>query len=203
MRTLHILLILLCAWALPATATVIHNESTDGDLDGVIGTALGNLGLGTNTIEGYWTTTPSADTDRFNVTLTAGLQIDSIVMTTTLENGEAINVGLGTDGNLYDDGFYTISGITGLNTLTATFQDTVAPTTGPLDTQLAGSVWDFTLIGSLMYNDTGWTTTITTSAIQTDPPTGGSVPLVGTLALLGLGIGSLGWSRRQHSRHAS
>lgn len=160
-----------------------YSEVGDGDLDGIAGTNLGLLNTaGNNIINGFWTATPGSDVDRFQFALGADLEILSITLSTTLENGEVSNSSVGFNpGNLFDDSFF------GSGSLAANFMDTVGPDTGALGTATEGGVWDFFLIGSVMFNTTNWTTTIVTRSTGTPPPPP-SVPEPSTLLIFSLGI---------------
>lgn len=174
-----------------ASAIVIYDEGASGDLSPVA-QSLGNLVLGTNDVMGTWPGTPPSDTDRFDVTLPAGLEIVSIAVTYSIVNGETLNVGLFTTGNLFDDGFP--GAVSGPSTsVSAVFQDTTGPDTGPLDTTLAGSVWDFTLTGSTIFAATPWTATIVTQQGQGGP----DIPEPTTLALFGVGLAGFAVLRRR------
>ncbi|MGL1958440.1 MAG: hypothetical protein OCD00_14105 [Colwellia sp.] len=124
---------------------ISYDEDVNGDLDGITGTSLGILDTaGSNIINGFWLATPAGDTDRFNFTLGANLEILSIILTTTLENGENINASLAFPSlNLFDDDFsgdvdYPGSAFFGAGSLTASFEDTwdFGSGVGSLDTSL-------------------------------------------------------------------
>ncbi len=182
-------------WAGPAHAGVLYDEGASGDLSAII-QSLGDLALGGNDILGTWNATPGSDTDRFTFTLPVGLQIDSITVSYgSLQNGENLNVGMGSNGNLFDDAFvgsvdfFSPAGYG--SGFAAAFVDTFGPTTGPLDTTLAGSVWDIQLTGSTIFSTKSWTVTVNTSVFS-DGGGGDPVPAPAALGLLGFGLAGLG-----------
>jgi len=173
------------------SATVLHDESVDGDLP-VVGFPVFNLVLGLNQVIGNWPSTPGSNGDRFDVTLVAGLQIDSIIVTYgVLQNGEEINTALSfSPGNLFDDAFGQKSW--GSSQIVASFVDTFPPDVGPLDKTLTGSKWGFELYPGVIYAKKDWMVDIVTSSTAVSEPST-SLLLVSALALAGLvGIGGHG-----------
>lgn len=182
-----------------ATAAVIYDESGSGDLD-ASATDLGSLSLGSNEIVGSWPVSPPSDSDRFSVTLATGLQIDSINLSyDLLRSGEILSTSLGTNGDLYDDSFLPVIEFSTAGYSEGTsvvFIDSLGreTETGALDTTLAGSIWDFTLTGSVILAAKSWTVSIETSEFDGSE---GSVPGPASLPLMIFGLAGLSWLRQR------
>lgn len=194
MRTLKARVLSIVALALLAPgafATVLWDESVDGDLP-VVGFPNFNLVAGLNQVLGSWPATPGSNGDRFDVTLSPGLQIDSILVTYgTLQNGEEINTALSFNpGNLFDDAFGQKSW--GSSQIVASFQDTHPPDTGALDRTLTGSVWGFELLPGTIFARKSWQVEIQTTSTAVPEP---SAILLLAVALTVLAL-VVGWKRR-------
>ena len=181
----------LLASASVASAASLYDESIDGDLDAVGSTNLA-LALGVNTISGQIEETGAvSDTDRVKFTQTAGLIVDSIVLSFAgvfddAGIGQTLNSALfNSVANLFDDNF---GQITSGASISAAFFDSFGPETGPLSRDTDGAIWDFQLSAGLVFPAQPWTLTITTSAKPTPPPNG-TIPLPGGAPLL---LGALG-----------
>jgi hypothetical protein len=175
-----------------ASAVVIYDEATDGDLD-AIGSTNVNLVAGVNTIQGSINATPPAETDRITFTQTSGLVIDSIILSFSgvwddFNIGQSMNTALFNNvANLFDDNFnFVTSGAS----ISASFFDSFGPETGPLSTTTDGAIWDFQLSAGIVFPAQPWTLTINTTST-------GNVPEPGVLWLLGGGLIGLGFSRKR------
>jgi hypothetical protein len=178
-----------------AHSAVLYDESMSGDL-GVIPGAAFALALGSNQVLGSWPGTPPADSDIFNVSLTAGLKIDSIsVSYDSLANGEQITTSLRfASANLFDDNFHDYTSGSGHS---ASFMDTTPAETGALDTTLAGSLWEFALNAGTLFSATSWSVDIVTSQNVTAPPPS-AVPVPAALWLFASAlIGMVGFGKRR------
>ena len=103
-------------------ATVIYDESVNGDAPGVLpGAALGTLALGTSTVIGA---TPGAiigsDNDWFSFTIDVGTQLDAIILAAFTSTRDGGNVGWAIGNTIQDDsvGPFSVAEI-GSNLLTA------------------------------------------------------------------------------------
>lgn len=174
-----------------ASASVIYNESIDGDLD-AIGSTNVNLVAGVNNIMGAINQTPPAETDRIKFTQTSGLVIDSIILSFAgifdgYKIGQSMNTALFNDvANLFDDNFNTVASGASIS---ASFYDSFGPETGPLSITTDGAIWDFQLSAGIVYPAQPWTLTINTTASP--------VPVPGAFMLLGGGLITLIGIRRK------
>lgn len=170
-------------------AAIIYNEAVDGDLD-AIGTTNVNLGAGVNTILGSINQTPPAETDRIRFTQTAGLTVDSIVLSFTapfddFNIGQSMNTALfNSVANLFDDNFNTINSGASIS---ASFFDSFGPETGPLSTTTDGAIWDFQLSAGIVFPHQPWTLTINTTD-NSSPVPEPSIILLMALGLISLGL---------------
>lgn len=182
-----------------ASAATIYDESVNGDLDS-IGTTNVNLLLGANEIFGVLPATPPADSDRIKFTQTAGLIVDSILLSFTQpfddgNNGQSVTTSLSNNvANLFDDNLSPIL-ITSGATLAASFFDSIGPDTGPLSQTTDGAVWDFQISAGLIFPAQPWTLTINTSAAPT-----AAIPVPAALPLLACGVGILGFLGRRRNK---
>ena len=119
-----------------ASATILYDESVNGDLD-AIGSTNVNLVEGVNTILGSINQTPPAETDRIKFTQTSGLVVNSIVLSFAgvwddAGIGQSMNTALFNNvANLFDDNFNTVN--SGAD-ISASFYDSFGPETGALST---------------------------------------------------------------------
>ncbi|MBT1452427.1 hypothetical protein KJ365_16210 [Glaciecola sp. XM2] len=173
-----------------ASATIIYDESSDGDLD-AIGSTNVDLVSGINQISGSINQTPPAETDRIRFTQVDGLTVESITLSFAGTFDDA-NIGqrmtaalFNNAANLFDDNFNQIT--SGAN-IVASFFDSFGPETGALSKTTSGAIWDFQLSAGVVSPAQPWTLTIVTSGSTVvnppPPPPPTDVPAPNALLLL-------------------
>lgn len=161
-----------------SAAPINYSEAVSGDL-GDLPVSLGVLDAGANVISGFWSTTPnSVNGDFFRVDLDTGFQIDSIVVSYALDNGEVVNSGV----------YQALPTFNSIGSGAGTF-------TGPFSS--AGQ-YEAGLAGSVIFDNTAWSVTFNVSRTSTVPPN--DVPAPGSLALLTAGLIGLAATRRRAPR---
>lgn len=179
-----------------AQATTLYSEAVDGDLDPTAAPTV-QLVEGVNTITGTLPGTPPTDFDAIFFQQGAGIVVDAISLTfgpgwNTAQVNSVTTALFQPAVNLFDDNFNTVPNTSAPPTITASFQDTFGPETGPLARDVEGMIWRFELVGDVVFPSADWTLTINTTFTPPAP-----IPVPAGFPLLVAGIGSLALLRRR------